>query len=143
MKNCENQTYQALMGLKTDRRILISGTPIQNDLTEYFSLINFVNPGMLGSINEFRRLYENPILRGQDAGATDKEAEICEQSIIQLTTLVKQCMIRRTNTILTKYLPMKFEMIICVRMSGLQEELYENYLRSDVVKKSMKESKNH
>lgn len=49
LKNCENQTYQALMGLQTKRRVLLSGTPIQNDLTEYFSLLNFVNPGMLGT----------------------------------------------------------------------------------------------
>lgn len=51
LKNCENLTYTALMGLKTKRRVLLSGTPIQNDLTEYYSLIHFVNPGMLGSRN--------------------------------------------------------------------------------------------
>lgn len=51
LKNCENQTYSALMGLKTKRRVLLSGTPIQNDLTEYYSLIHFVNPGMLGTRN--------------------------------------------------------------------------------------------
>lgn len=51
LKNCENQTYNALMNLKTKRRVLLSGTPIQNDLTEYFSLIHFVNPGMLGTRN--------------------------------------------------------------------------------------------
>lgn len=49
LKNCENQTYQALMGLQTKRRVLLSGTPIQNDLTEYYSLLHFVNPGMLGT----------------------------------------------------------------------------------------------
>lgn len=49
LKNCENLTYTALMGLQTKRRVLLSGTPIQNDLTEYYSLIHFVNPGMLGT----------------------------------------------------------------------------------------------
>lgn len=61
LKNCENQTYQALMGIKAKRRVLLSGTPIQNDLLEYFSLIQFVNQGLLGSaqvnkILEFRLL---------------------------------------------------------------------------------------
>lgn len=51
LKNCENQTYSALMGLKCKRRVLLSGTPIQNDLTEYYSLIHFVNPGILGTRN--------------------------------------------------------------------------------------------
>ncbi|PNJ21660.1 RAD54L isoform 5, partial [Pongo abelii] len=47
LKNSENQTYQALDSLNTSRRVLISGTPIQNDLLEYFSLVHFVNSGIL------------------------------------------------------------------------------------------------
>ena len=48
LKNSENQTYQALNGLKAERRILLSGTPIQNDLLEYYSLVHFVNGDILG-----------------------------------------------------------------------------------------------
>ncbi len=48
LKNSENQTYQALSGLKAQRRILLSGTPIQNDLLEYYSLVHFVNADILG-----------------------------------------------------------------------------------------------
>ncbi|XP_019862657.1 PREDICTED: DNA repair and recombination protein RAD54-like, partial [Amphimedon queenslandica] len=50
LKNCENQTYTALTQLKTQCRVLLSGTPIQNDLLEYFSLLHFVNTGILGKI---------------------------------------------------------------------------------------------
>lgn len=49
LKNSENQTYQALMGLNAKRRVLLSGTPIQNDLLEYYSLVQFVNQGILGT----------------------------------------------------------------------------------------------
>lgn len=49
LKNSENQTYQSLMNLKAKRRVLLSGTPIQNDLLEYFSLVHFVNQGLLGT----------------------------------------------------------------------------------------------
>lgn len=49
LKNSENQTYQALINLKAKRRVLLSGTPIQNDLLEYFSLVHFVNQGLLGT----------------------------------------------------------------------------------------------
>lgn len=49
LKNCESQTYVALMGLRCQRRVLLSGTPIQNDLLEYFSLVHFVNQGILGT----------------------------------------------------------------------------------------------
>ena len=48
LKNSENQTYQALNGMNAKRRVLLSGTPIQNDLLEYFSLVHFVNEGILG-----------------------------------------------------------------------------------------------
>ena len=48
LKNNENQTYQALLNLKAERRILLSGTPIQNDLLEYYSLVHFVNRDILG-----------------------------------------------------------------------------------------------
>lgn len=58
LKNSENQTYQSLMGLKAKRRVLLSGTPIQNDLLEYFSLVHFVNQGLLGTaqVNNLYRL---------------------------------------------------------------------------------------
>ena len=49
LKNSENQTYQALVALNCKRRVLLSGTPIQNDLLEYFSLVHFVNQGLLGT----------------------------------------------------------------------------------------------
>jgi len=49
LKNQENQTYQALSKIKTKRRIVLTGTPIQNDLTEYYSLVNFVSEGILGN----------------------------------------------------------------------------------------------
>ncbi|XP_053672197.1 DNA repair and recombination protein RAD54-like [Anopheles nili] len=139
LKNCENLTYQALMGLQTKRRVLLSGTPIQNDLTEYYSLLHFVNPGMLGSTAEFRKQFENPILRGQDANSTESEREKATERLQELTGLVNRCMIRRTSALLTKYLPVKFEMVVCVRMTDVQKELYKNFLKSDSIRRSMLE----
>ena len=49
LKNSDNQTYSALNQVKSEKRILLSGTPVQNDLLEYFSLIHFVNCGILGA----------------------------------------------------------------------------------------------
>lgn len=139
LKNCENLTYKALMGLKTKRRILLSGTPIQNDLTEYFSLIHFVNPGMLGTTAEFKKLYENPILRGQDAHSTDEARKKAGLRLTELNNIVNQCMIRRTSSLLTKYLPIKFEMVICVKLSELQSQLYKSFLTSDSIRKNVLE----
>ena len=51
LKNSDNQTYTALNALQAERRVLLSGTPIQNDLLEYYSLVHFVNKDMLGEEN--------------------------------------------------------------------------------------------
>lgn len=128
------------MGLQTKRRVLLSGTPIQNDLTEYYSLLNFVNPGMLGTSIEFRRQYENAIIKGQDANSTDKEREKAQAKLKELTNLVNKCLIRRTSALLTKYLPIKFEMVVCVKMSSVQVDLYKSFLKSDSVRREMMKS---
>lgn len=137
LKNSENQTYQSLMGLKAKRRVLLSGTPIQNDLLEYFSLVHFVNQGLLGTAQEFRKKYENPILRGQDAAASDKERSIAQERLAELVTVVNKCLIRRTSALLSKYLPIKYELVVCVKMTKLQTQLYKNFISSEAIKKSM------
>ncbi|KAM3722210.1 DNA repair and recombination protein RAD54-like [Dirofilaria immitis] len=128
LKNSDNQTYQALFGLKCERRVLISGTPIQNDLLEYYSLINFVNPGLLGTASEFKRRFENIILRGRDADATDAQREKGDAALIEMSSVVSKCIIRRTSALLTKYLPVKYELIICCKLTELQERLYRQLI---------------
>ncbi|XP_041358558.1 DNA repair and recombination protein RAD54-like [Gigantopelta aegis] len=130
LKNSENQTYSALNQLKTRRRILLSGTPIQNDLLEYFSLIHFVNTGILGTAQEFKRRFENIILRGRDADATDSDHKKGVEKLQELAAIVNRCIIRRTQSLLTKYLPVKVEQIICCRLTPLQIALYKAFVRS-------------
>ncbi|KAL1501262.1 hypothetical protein ABEB36_006617 [Hypothenemus hampei] len=137
LKNCENQTYKALMGLKAKRRVLLSGTPIQNDLLEYFSLIHFVNEGLLGTSSEFKKKYENCILKGQDSMATEEERKKAVDKITELTNLVNKCLIRRTSALLTKYLPVKFEMIVICQLTPYQKQLYLNYINSEAIKRSL------
>lgn len=86
---------------------------------------------------EFKRAYENIIVRGQDAGCTEKEREKAAEKVTQLTNIVNQCLIRRTNQILTKYLPVKFEMVICVNLSEIQTQLYKSFLSSDLLRKNI------
>ena len=90
LKNCENLTYTALSHLQTSRRVLLSGTPIQNDLLEYFSLLHFVNTGILGTTTEFKRKFETPILRGRDASATDRDTKIGREKLAELASIVNR-----------------------------------------------------
>lgn len=76
-------------------------------------------------------------MRGQDARCTDKEREKATEKVTELTNIVNQCLIRRTNQILTKYLPVKFEMVICVKLSRVQMDIYRSFLASDSVRKTV------
>ncbi|XP_010784100.1 DNA repair and recombination protein RAD54-like [Notothenia coriiceps] len=129
LKNSDNQTYQALNAMSAQRRVLISGTPIQNDLLEYFSLVHFVNAGILGTAQEFKKRFELPILRGRDAEASDKDRQIGEERLKELINIVNRCLIRRTSDILSKYLPVKIEQVVCCRLTPLQSELYKRFLK--------------
>lgn len=89
------------------------------------------------SFKEFKKNYENIIVRGQDAGCTAQERQKANEKAAELVAIVNQCLIRRTNQILTKYLPVKFEMVICVNLSKIQTDIYKSFLASDSVKKTV------
>ncbi|KAI8867327.1 hypothetical protein GQ42DRAFT_164865 [Ramicandelaber brevisporus] len=139
LKNSSSQTFQALNSLKVQRRVIMTGTPIQNDLSEYFSLLNFANPDFLGTTSEFRRRFEHPILRGRDADATDKERQLSDERLKELNEIANKFIIRRTNDLLSKYLPTKYEHVVFCRFGSLQANLYEKYTNSKAVKKVLQE----
>lgn len=96
-------TFQSLTALNVQRRVILTGTPIQNDLSEYFALLNFANPEYLGSKGDFKKNFESKILRGRDADATDKEKLESDAKLKELGGLVSKFIIRRTNDLLSKY----------------------------------------
>lgn len=99
----DSQTFQALNALNVQRRVILSGTPIQNDLSEYFSLLNFANPEYLGTRLDFRKNFELKILRGRDVDATEKERQESDAKLKELGGQVSKFIIRRTNDLLSKY----------------------------------------
>ncbi|KAJ2458723.1 DNA-dependent ATPase protein rad54 [Coemansia sp. RSA 2424] len=139
LKNSASQTFQALNSLQVERRIILSGTPIQNDLSEYFSLLNFTNPGLLGSTQEFRKKYELPILRGRDALATDAEQQNGDARLAELNGIASKVIIRRTNDLLSKYLPVKYEHVVFCPLTDLQTDLYELFLKSKEAREAIGE----
>ena len=96
-------TFQSLTALNVQRRVILTGTPIQNDLSEYFALLNFANPEYLGSKLDFKKNFESKILRGRDADATDKDKLESDAKLKELGGLVNKFIIRRTNDLLSKY----------------------------------------
>lgn len=134
LKNGDSQTFTALNNLNVQRRVILSGTPIQNDLSEYFSLISFANPGLLGSRQEFRKKYELPILRGRDAAGTEKDRERGDECLRELLAVVNKFIIRRSNDLLSKYLPVKYEHVVFCNLAPFQLDLYNYFITSPDIK---------
>ncbi|KAF7338222.1 DNA repair protein rhp54 [Mycena venus] len=130
LKNSESLTFQSLNSLDVKRRVILTGTPIQNDLSEYFSLLNFANPNFLGTKNDFRKNFENLIIRGRDSDASDGVKAESEKKLKELGSLVTKFIIRRTNDLLSKYLPVKYEQVVFCKLSDLQLQLYRLFIKS-------------
>ncbi|NWR73391.1 RA54B protein, partial [Centropus unirufus] len=134
LKNSSIKTTAALTSLSCDRRIILTGTPIQNDLQEFYALIEFVNPGILGSLSTYRKIYEEPIVRSREPSATKEEKELGEKRAAELTRLTGLFILRRTQEVINKFLPPKKESIIFCRPTALQLELYRKLLGSRVIR---------
>ncbi|KAG2418048.1 DNA repair and recombination protein RAD54 [Aspergillus terreus] len=134
LKNKDSLTWTALNSLNVQRRVILSGTPIQNDLTEYFALLNFANPDLLGTQNEFRKRFELPILRGRDAAGTEEDRKKGDERLAELSSIVNKFIIRRTNDILSKYLPVKYEHVVFCNLSPFQLDLYNHFIQSPEIK---------
>ncbi|TPX61825.1 hypothetical protein PhCBS80983_g00795 [Powellomyces hirtus] len=135
LKNAESQTYVNLNKLNAKRRVILSGTPIQNDLTEYFALLSFAIPDVLGTGSDFRKNFELPILRGRDAEASEKDRQLSEEKLKELLAIANQFIIRRTAELLTKYLPVKYEHVVFCKFTDMQINLYKLFTQSKEVKK--------
>ena len=134
LKNNKTSTYTALDALPCKRRVLLSGTPMQNDLSEFFSMINFTNRGIIGDRKAFRKYYELPILMGREPECLEEEAATGAERSAELSAIVNQFVLRRTNVLLKKHLPPKVIQIVCVRPSALQVALYQHFLASKSVR---------
>ncbi|XP_042701050.2 DNA repair and recombination protein RAD54B isoform X4 [Chrysemys picta bellii] len=134
LKNSSIKTTTALVSLSCERRIILTGTPIQNDLQEFYALIEFVNPGILGSLSTYRKIYEEPIIRFREPSATKEEKELGEKRAAELTRLTGLFILRRTQEIINEFLPPKKESILFCRPTALQLELYRKLLSSRVIR---------
>jgi DNA repair and recombination protein RAD54B len=132
LKTANNKAMLAIQSLNTERRIILSGTPLQNDLGEFYTAIDFVNPGLLGQRSAFKRTFETPIIRSRQPEASESELEKGEARWKELVSLTSRFMIRRTAEVLSQYLPPKTEHIVFVRPTKAQAETYRAILSSPI-----------
>ncbi|XP_050365140.1 protein CHROMATIN REMODELING 25 [Argentina anserina] len=139
LKNDQTMTNKSLAALSCKRRILLSGTPMQNDLEEFFAMVNFTNPGILGDAAHFRRYYEAPIICGREPNACEEERKLGLERSSELSAKVNQFILRRTNALLSNHLPPKIIEVVCCKLTPLQLDLYNHFIHSKNVKRAISE----
>jgi superfamily II DNA or RNA helicase len=133
IKNFSAQITKAILLLQAEHRIALSGTPVENSLSELFVLFKFLNPSMFHSAEAFNQNYLNPIQKEQDPQALDS-----------LKRKIYPFILRRLKTDVAKDLPAKTEQILYVEMSETQAELYERrrtYYENMLAQEKSKQSK--
>ncbi len=119
IKNPRTLTAKAVKQLTSDRRFALTGTPIENSLSELWSIFDFLMPGYLFSHNRFYELFEQPISKAEGA-----EVEASEQ----LRHLVKPFILRRMKKNVLTELPDKIESIMRCDMTEEQQKIYYAYV---------------
>jgi len=130
LKTAQNKSAAAIKSLNTERRVILSGTPIQNDLAEFHTMVDFVNPGLLEKYAKFKRTFETPILKSQQPGASAKDLELGEARSEELANITGTFILRRTADILSQYLPQKTEHVVFCRPTAAQASVYRAIIGS-------------
>lgn len=131
LKSSSNKVLSVLSRLNVQRKMVLTGTPIQNDLNEFYTLVNFVNPGILGTQSEFQKAYLRPILRARDVNCMSKETiKDGKVKSAQLIELTKQFVLRRTKAVIRNYLTTKTDLVVFCPPTTLQKRQFLLVLRS-------------
>ena len=136
IRNPDAQITLICKQLQSLRRFVLSGTPIQNNLTELWSLFDFVYPGLLGSLPLFKAELALPINIGGYTNASLFQVQTSYKCACTLRDLIKPFLLRRLkkNVLMNNgNLPDKKEEIVFCRITAYQRQLYESFISSDEV----------
>ncbi len=118
IKNPMSATARAAKRLNCERRLALTGTPIENRLSEIWSIFDYVSPGLLGGLSQFEERYARPIDRGD------------EEASRRLRNAIHPFVMRRTKLEVAKDLPEKIVTELLCEMPPAQASLYKTVLRS-------------
>jgi len=118
IKNPETQNAQAAAGLRARHRMVLTGTPLENSVRDLWSIMNFAMPGYLGSREDFKERYEQPIMQGAESGPVKS----------RLAKRIRPFLLRRTKREVYKELPEKIEQVVYCELTKHQAEVYGKLL---------------
>jgi TATA-binding protein-associated factor len=130
IKNANTRTSQAVKRVRANHRLILSGTPIQNNVLEMWSLFDFLMPGYLGNEKQFNENFSKPIIASKDAKASSLAQESGMLALERLHRQVLPFVLRRVKEDVLDDLPPKIIQDRLCEMSELQRELYAKLSRS-------------
>ncbi len=114
IKNPASKSYRAIKQLKSQHKLILSGTPVENTVNDLWTQLSFINPGLLGNQHYFQSDFVNPIEKKRD-----------EEQARKLQVLIKPFVLRRTKDQVAKELPEKTEQLFFCQMDEEQSQYYE------------------
>uniref|UniRef100_A0A4W3KDG6 B-TFIID TATA-box binding protein associated factor 1 n=1 Tax=Callorhinchus milii TaxID=7868 RepID=A0A4W3KDG6_CALMI len=130
IKNGKTKLSKAVKQLTANYRLILSGTPIQNNVLELWSLFDFLMPGFLGTERQFAARYGKPILASRDARSSSREQEAGVLAMEALHRQVLPFLLRRMKEDVLQDLPPKIIQDYYCVLSSLQVQLYEDFAKS-------------
>jgi helicase SWR1 len=152
IKNFRSQRWQTLLGFNSQRRLLLTGTPLQNNLMDLWSLMYFLMPngvtnaeGVLSSgfasMKEFQQWFSNPLDRAVESagvGTVSEEMDTETKGMVsKLHTLLRPYLLRRLKSEVEKEMPAKYEHVIKCRLSKRQQFLYNDFMSRAKTRESL------
>ncbi|KAH9420348.1 DNA excision repair protein ERCC-6 [Dermatophagoides pteronyssinus] len=133
IRNPIAQVTQCCKLFETCHRLILSGTPIQNDLTELWSLMNFVFPNKLGTLDSFMNGLGMAIKKGGYSHASEQEIQNSFNCSVILRDLIKPYLLRRTKDEIKNNLslPPKNEQVLFCKLTDIQKKYYQDYINSE------------
>ncbi|KAK3112644.1 swr1 complex component [Teratosphaeriaceae sp. CCFEE 6253] len=140
IRNFHSQRWQSLIRLKTKARLLLTGTPLQNSLTELWSLLTFLTAGdddpAHGDLEEFLSHWKEPVKEIFDRGVSALSNE-AQKVVDQLHVSLRPFLLRRLKSEVEKDLPKKTESVVVCKLSKRQRQLYQEYMGLASTKESL------
>ncbi|CAL8122887.1 unnamed protein product [Orchesella dallaii] len=130
IKNGKTKISKAIKQLKANHRLILSGTPIQNNVLELWSLFDFLMPGFLGTEKQFSAKFARPILMARDPKSSPKEQEAGALAMESLHRQALPFLLRRLKEDVLQDLPPKITQDYYCDLSSIQEQLYEDFART-------------
>jgi helicase SWR1 len=133
IKNFKSQRWQTMLGLRTERRLLLTGTPLQNNIDELWSLLYFLMPagfageGRIAGLEEFTMALKNPTSQILDQGRQQLDEE-AQKIVKKLHEVLRPYLLRRLKADVEKQMPGKYEHVVYCKLSKRQRQLYDGFM---------------